>query len=134
VVAIQVVVLGAVAVLLGWSPSPAGMAMAVVLLTLGTLSFGALGLLLGGALRAEAVLALANLVWFVLLLAGGIIWAPSSLPTGLAAVVELLPSGALAEGFKTALVDNKFDGGAVLVLVVWAAGAGVLASRTTKLT
>ncbi|MEU4247575.1 ABC transporter permease [Amycolatopsis sp. NPDC026612] len=134
VVALQSVVLGVVAAFLGWSPSLSGLASAVLLLVLGTLAFGALGVLLGGALRAEAVLALANVVWFVLLLAGGILLAPSSLPAGLARVVELLPSGALAEGMRAALVDGSFAPGPMVVLAAWAVLAGALASRTTKLT
>ncbi|MEV7044306.1 ABC transporter permease [Amycolatopsis sp. NPDC051061] len=134
VVVLQSVIIGVVAAFLGWSPSFAGLASAVLLLVLGTLAFGALGVLLGGALRAEAVLALANIVWFVLLLAGGILLAPSALPSGLARVVELLPSGALAEGLRSALVDGAFAPGPMLVLAVWAVLAGALASRTTKLT
>lgn len=134
VVVLQSVVLGVVAAFLGWSPSAAGIGSAVVLLVLGTLAFGALGVLLGGALRAEAVLALANIVWFVLLLAGGILLAPSALPSGVGLVVSLLPSGALAEGMRAALVDGQFPVGPAVVLVVWAAVAGVLATRTTKLT
>ncbi|MFB9924608.1 ABC transporter permease [Amycolatopsis halotolerans] len=134
VVALQSVVLGVVAAFLGWSPSAAGIGSAVVLLFLGTLAFGALGVLLGGALRAEAVLALANIVWFVLLLAGGILLAPSALPSGVGVIVSLLPSGALAEGMRAALVDGQFQAGPAAVLVVWAAVAGVLATRTTKLT
>ncbi|WP_328618693.1 ABC transporter permease [Amycolatopsis sp. NBC_00355] len=134
VVLLQSVVIGVVAAFLGWSPSVSGLASAVLLLVLGTLAFGALGVLLGGALRAEAVLALANIVWFVLLLAGGILLAPSALPPGLAVVVELLPSGALAEGMRAALVDGSFALGPMVVLVVWAVAAGALASRTTKLT
>ncbi|MFD2471817.1 ABC transporter permease [Amycolatopsis silviterrae] len=134
VVALQSVVLGVVAAFLGWSPSAAGIGSAIVLLVLGTLAFGALGVLLGGALRAEAVLALANIVWFVLLLAGGILLAPSALPSGVGVVVSLLPSGALAEGMRAALVDGQFPVGPAAVLVVWAAVAGVLATRTTKLT
>ncbi|WP_086842375.1 ABC transporter permease [Amycolatopsis kentuckyensis] len=134
VVALQSVIIGVVAAFLGWSPSLSGLLSAVALLVLGTLAFGALGVLLGGALRAEAVLALANIVWFVLLLAGGILLAPSSLPSGLARVVELLPSGALAEGMRAALVDGAFAPGPLAVLAVWAVLAGALASRTTKLT
>ncbi|MEV4053394.1 ABC transporter permease [Amycolatopsis sp. NPDC049688] len=134
VVVLQSVILGVVAAFLGWSPSAAGLFSAVLLLVLGTLAFGALGVLLGGALRAEAVLALANIVWFVLLLAGGILLAPSSLPAGLAHVVELLPSGALAEGMRAALVDGSFAPGPMAVLAVWAVVAGAVASRTTKLT
>jgi ABC-2 type transport system permease protein len=134
VVALQSVIIGVVAAFLGWSPTFSGLASAILLLVLGTLAFGALGVLLGGALRAEAVLALANIVWFVLLLAGGILLAPSSLPSGLARVVELLPSGALAEGMRSALVDGAFAPGPLVVLAVWAVAAGALASRTTKLT
>ncbi|MFB9684151.1 ABC transporter permease [Amycolatopsis plumensis] len=134
VVVLQSVIIGVVAAFLGWSPSVSGLLSAVLLLMLGTLAFGALGVLLGGALRAEAVLALANIVWFVLLLAGGILVAPSSLPSGLARVVELLPSGALAEGMRAALVDGAFAPGPMLVLAVWAVLTGGLASRTTKLT
>ncbi|MEV5713812.1 ABC transporter permease [Amycolatopsis mediterranei] len=134
VVALQSVIIGVVAAFLGWSPSLSGLLSAILLLVLGTLAFGALGVLLGGALRAEAVLALANIVWFALLLAGGILLAPSSLPSGLARVVELLPSGALAEGMRAALVDGAFAPGPMVVLAGWAVLAGALASRTTKLT
>ncbi|MER6666051.1 multidrug ABC transporter permease, partial [Amycolatopsis japonica] len=100
----------------------------------GTLAFGALGLLLGGALRAEAVLALANIVWFVLLLAGGILLAPSTMPSGVAWIVELLPSGALAEGLRSVLLDGSFGWGPFAVLIGWGVVAGALASKTTKLT
>ncbi|GHF37984.1 ABC-2 type transport system permease protein [Amycolatopsis bartoniae] len=134
VVLLQVVVLGVVAAVLGWSPSGPGVAEAVLLLVLGTLSFGALGVLLGGSLRAEAVLALANIVWFVLLLAGGILLAPSALPGGVAAVVELLPSGALAEGLRQALVGGTLAWEPVVVLLCWGAVAGAVATRTTRLT
>lgn len=134
VVALQSVIIGVVAAFLGWSPSVSGLASAVLLLVFGTLAFGALGVLLGGALRAEAVLALANIVWFVLLLAGGILLAPSALPPGLAAVVELLPSGALAEGMRAALVDGAFAPWPLATLAAWALIAGGVATRTTRLT
>ncbi|SFB21144.1 ABC-2 type transport system permease protein [Amycolatopsis marina] len=134
VVALQVVVLGVLAALLGWSPSGAGLLYGVLLLVAGTLSFGALGVLLGGSLRAEAVLALANVVWFVLLLAGGILLAPASLPGVAGDLVALLPSGALAEGLRAALVDGAFEWQPLAVLLAWAAGAAALAAKTTRLT
>ncbi|MFC4002277.1 ABC transporter permease [Prauserella oleivorans] len=134
VVTLQVVLLGIVAALLGWSPSGAGTVFGIVLIVLGTLCFGALGVLLGGAMRAEAVLALANIVWFVLLLAGGILMAPATLPDAYGDLVVLLPSGALAEGLHAALVDGRFTAGPVAVLAVWTVAAGALATRTTKLT
>lgn len=134
VVVVQLVVLGIVAAVLGWSPSPAGIGWAVLLVVAGTLAFGALGVLLGGALKAEIVLALANIVWFVLLLAGGIAVPAASLPGPLGDVVGYLPSGALAEGMRTALVDGAVPGWPVFaVLAVWGAVAGLVAVRTTKL-
>lgn len=134
VVAVQLVVLGVVAAVLGWSPSPAGVGWAVLLVVLGTLSFGALGVLLGGALKAEIVLALANLVWFVLLLAGGIVVPAASLPGVLGDLVLWLPSGALAEGLHAALADGAVPGWPVFAaLVGWGAVAAALAVRTTKL-
>lgn len=134
VVAVQVVILGVTALLLGLDVQAAGIAWAVVLIVLGTLTFGALGVLLGGALRAEIVLALANIVWFVLLLIGGVALGVESLPAGVAQVVELLPSAALAEGLHEAIVNGTGPGlRPLLVLLVWGAGAAVLATRTTKL-
>lgn len=134
VVVVQLVLLGIVAALLGWSPSAAGFAMAIPLVVLGTLSFGALGVLLGGAFKAEIVLALANLVWFVLLLAGGIVLPADSLPGAMGDIVALLPSGALSEGMHTALADGAVPGWSVfVVLAAWGAGAGLLATRTTRL-
>jgi ABC-2 type transport system permease protein len=134
VVVVQLVVLGIVAAVLGWSPSPAGVGWALLLVVIGTLSFGALGVLLGGALKAEVVLALANIVWFVLLLAGGIAVPAASMPGALGDIVVFLPSGALAEGMRTALVDGAAPGWPVFaVLAAWGAVAGLVAVRTTKL-
>jgi ABC-2 type transport system permease protein len=91
------------------------------------LSFGALGVLLGGAFKAEIVLALANIVWFVLLLAGGII-------VPMPGIIGLLPSGALADGLNTALLDGAVPHWSTFaVLVGWGAVAALVATRTTKL-
>ena len=134
VVAVQVVVLGAIAAALGWRPELSGIGWALVLVLLGCAAFGALGLLLGGSLRAEITLAVANLVWFVLLLAGGIVVPVGQLPGPLAAVAALLPSGALAEGLRTALTAGQAPApGPVLVLLVWTAAASALAVRTVRL-
>lgn len=134
VVAIQVVILGGLALALGWRPALGGLAWALLLVLLGCAAFGAVGLLLGGTLRAEIVLAVANVVWFVLLLAGGIVVPLAQLPGPLAAVAAALPSGALAEGLRAALTAGAAPGWApVLVLVAWAVGAGALAARFVRL-
>jgi ABC-2 type transport system permease protein len=134
VVAIQVVVLSVLAAALGWRPEPAGLGWAVLLILLGCLAFGALGILLGGTLRAEITLAVANVVWFILLLAGGIVVPLAQLPGPLAAVGALLPSGALAEGLRAALAGGQPPSALqVLVLLAWAVAAGAVALRAVKL-
>ncbi|MDT7713712.1 MAG: type transport system permease protein [Pseudonocardiales bacterium] len=134
VVALQVVVLCALAVALGWRPEPSGLGWALLLVLLGCAAFGSLGILLGGSLRAEITLAVANLVWFVLLLAGGIVVPLGMLPGPLAGVGAVLPSGALAEGLRTALSAGHAPSAVqVLVLVGWTVVASALALRTVKL-
>ncbi len=129
VVALQIALLAVTALFLGWRVPLAGLPWMVLLIVLGTLTFGALGVLLGGALRAEIVLALANIIWFVLLMVGGV---ALSVPVGF---VHLLPSAALAEALETAVVHGTAPGaGPVAVLVAWGVAAGALATRTTKLT
>ncbi len=135
VVVIQVVLLGVLAALLGWSPAGARLDGAALAVLLGAAAFGALGILLGGTLRAEIVLAVANLVWFALLLAGGIVVPVADLPGPLAALAPWLPSGALAEALRSALGAGEFPAaGPLLVLTGWAVVAGVAASRLVRWT
>ena len=117
----------------GWRP--AGRAgLALLLVVLGYAAFGALGVLLGGALRAEMVLAVANVVWFVLLFGGGIRVPLDRLPGPVAAAVAVLPSGALAEGLRTALTSGAAPvTGPVLVLLGWAVAAAAVAVRAIRL-
>ncbi|MDT7595751.1 MAG: type transport system permease protein [Pseudonocardiales bacterium] len=133
VVVVQLLVLGSVAAGLGWHPQPSGLLPAVLLILAGTAAFGALGVLLGGALRAEVVLAVANMVWLFLVVAGGIALSVHALPRPLSTIAAALPSGALAEGLHTALVQGAAPWGALGVLLAWAACAGLLAARTLRL-
>lgn len=134
VVVVQIVLLGAIAAALGWRPEPAGVGWGLLLVLLGCAAFAALGILLGGSLRAEITLAVANLVWFVLLLAGGIVIPLAQLPGPLAAVAACLPSGALAEGLRGTLTTGAPPtAAAVLVLLAWTAAATALAVRTVRL-
>jgi ABC-2 type transport system permease protein len=134
VVVVQLVILGLVAALLGWRPGLGGLGWALLTVLLGCAAFGALGILLGGTLRADIVLAVANLVWFVLLLGGGIVIPLDQLPAGIAAVAAALPSGALAEGLRAPLVAGSAPGiGPILVLVGWAVVAGGVAVKAVRL-
>ena len=134
VVAVQVVVLGAIAAALGWRPAPAGVGWALLLVLLGTAAFGALGLLLGGTLRAEITLAAGNVAAFQLLPAAGTVAPPAQLPRPLAGVGALRRWGALAEGRRTELARGAPPAaGPVLVLLGWAVVAGLAAARLVRL-
>lgn len=128
VLVVQVAVLGALGLALGWRPAPAGLVPAVLGLLLGSASFVALALLLAGTVRAEGVLAVANLVW-VLLLGLGVLVPTERLPGALAGLARALPSGALGDATRAAFVDGAWAWGAWAVLAAWGAGAAVLASR-----
>lgn len=125
---VQMVVLGALALALGWRPAVSGLPWAGLLVVAGTAAFVALGLLLAGTLRAEAVLAGANLVW-VLLLAGGGVVLPTNAMGGWGSVARLLPSGALGDGMRAALQEGRLDAVAILVLLGWTAVGTAMATR-----
>ncbi len=128
VIVVQLVVLGTIAAFLGWRPEVTGLLPALVTVVLGASAFLALGLLLAGTVRAEGVLALANLAW-VLLLGLGVLLPTDRLPDALAGVARVLPSGALGDGLRTSLVDGQWPLIQWLVLAVWAAAAGAAAAR-----
>lgn len=124
---VQLGVLGAVGALLGWRPAFPAVGAAATALVLGTAAFVALGLLLAGTLRAEAVLAAANLIWVLLVAAGGLL-VPLDRLGAWGDVLRWLPSGALGEAWRAAVVDGDWAWGACGVLVVWsAAGAWAVA-------
>ncbi len=128
---LQLIAIGVVGLLLGWHPH--GSAAAVVLLVvLGTAAFSGLGLLLGGVLRGLTTLAAANLVWFVLLLLGGVVF-PLSQFGGAAAVLQVLPTAALSDGLRAVLqAGAALPGRDVLALAGCAVLALVAASRTFR--
>jgi len=123
---LQVLVLGVIALIIGWRPDLLGLLGALPVWLVGTVAFGALGLLVAGTLRTEAVLAVSNLVFVVLVAAGGVAFPTSSYPRILGGLVDLLPSGALGELLRACLASGPFSAGSVLVLLAWAV-AGVLA-------
>ena len=92
---IQIVVLVAVALALGWRPHPAA-GLAVIAVLLATIAFAGIGLTMAGALRAEVTLAVANGVYVILLLIGGVIFPLHELG-GLATFARLLPTAALSD-------------------------------------
>lgn len=134
---VQVTVLVAIAVGLGWSMVDLSWWRLALALLLGTAAFAGIGLCLAGRLRAEANLAAQNGLYLVLLALGGVIIPVDDLPDGLGAVARYLPSGALAEVVHASLggapsgvwlfIDAPL--GAWLVLAIWALIAPLAAAR-----
>lgn len=127
----QVVVLTLEAVLLGWAPAP-WVLTGLPLLVLGAAAFTALGMLVGGTLRAEAVLALANLLWVVLVAGGAVLLPAGMLPAGLGAVVVWLPTGALGEGLRALAAGGGFPWVDAAVLGGWTALLSWAAARAFR--
>ena len=134
---VQVTVLVAIAVGLGWSIVDLSWWRLALALLLGTAAFAGIGLCLAGRLRAEANLAAQNGLYLLLLALGGVIIPVDDLPDGLGAVARYLPSGALAEVVHASLggapsgvwlfIDAPL--GAWLVLAIWALIAPLAAAR-----
>ena len=133
VVFLQSVLLGAIGFGLGWRPPPAGLALGAVVIALGTAGFAALGLLLGGTLRAEIVLAVANLLWFVFAGLGALTLEGGIVPQTVKWVARLTPSGALTEALSQA-VTLSVDWFGLVVLALWGGFAALGALRWFRFT
>ena len=130
----QLTLLSIVGLLLGWEPHGGLTAFGqmLVLAVLGTAAFGSLGLLIAGTLRAEATLAVANLVYVLLLVGGGLLVPLSRYPEAARHVLELLPSGALGQGLRDTFAGDGPGAFSIVVLIVWAVCCGLGVSRTFK--
>lgn len=124
----QLVVIAVVAVALGWRPAftPLSGLLAVVAVALAGVAFSGLALALAGRLRAEATLALANVVYVLLLAAGALVLPLDRYPAGLQSVIALLPTAALGEGLRAYAVGSVLLW-PLLSLVIWC-GLGLLAA------
>jgi ABC-2 type transport system permease protein len=133
VVFLQAILLGGIGLALGWRPNPAGLLLGAAIIAVGTAAFVAMGLLLGGTLRAEIVLAVANLLWFVFAGLGALTLETGTIPRALTWVARLTPSGALTEALSqaTALSIDWFG---ITVLAAWGAVAAVAALRWFRFT
>jgi ABC-2 type transport system permease protein len=123
----QCLLLGAIALALGWSPSIHASFLGA--LALGVTTFVGLAFVVAGLTDGLKTLALVNALYIVLLLVSGIVFELSELPGWLQAAVKWLPSTALAELFRTSLGGSPGPSWAWLTLLVWAFASPVLAVR-----
>jgi ABC-2 type transport system permease protein len=141
VVFLQAMLLGGIALALGWRPPVAGLLLGAGIIAVGTATFVAMGLLLGGTLRAEIVLAVANLLWFVFAGLGALTVATGlqngAIPEALAWVARLTPSGALTEALSQAVSPSgsvTLDWFGLAVLAIWGAVCAAAALRWFRFT
>ncbi len=118
---IQFVVLGGLGLAMGWRPDVLGLAPFLVFWVLGTATFVAFALLMAGTLRAEATLALSNLVWVLMLGLGGVVLPADRFPEPWSSLVSMLPSAALGDGFRAAFEQHGLPLGPLLILLGWGA-------------
>jgi ABC-2 type transport system permease protein len=128
VVFLQSILLGAIGFALGWRPSAVGLLLGAAIIALGTAGFAALGLLLGGTLRAEIVLAVANLLWFVFAGFGALTIEGDMVSRTVRSVARLTPSGALTSALSQAM-NLSVDWFGIAVLAAWGLVASLCALR-----
>ena len=130
--AVQVVLLiGLATLVLGWTAGPgAFLPLVGAAFVAGTVAFAGLGLLMAGTLRAEATLALANLLFLLSLVLGGIVVPLARMPSAVASVAEVLPPAALTRTLAIGLGSMPGDATEPLVILTgWAVLFAVLAAR-----
>lgn len=134
-VVVQGLVLVCVALALGWKPTPASAAL-VPVAVVGTAAFAALGFALGGAVRAEATLAIANAAFLALVAIGGTTFPADALPSPLGTLVSALPSSGLADLLRwcTGAATPPVAALALdaLIVTAWGLLGALVAARTFR--
>jgi ABC-2 type transport system permease protein len=130
---VQVGALLALALVIGWRPGPsASIAGAIVAVIVGSATFASLGLLIAGTLRPEAALVVANVLFLVALLLGGVLLPIQDLPGPLQTIASLSPVGALADAFRSSLTDGGGYLEHLAIVAVWGLAAAALTVRTFR--
>jgi ABC-2 type transport system permease protein len=128
---LQVVALIALAAAMGWQAGQGASAVALLAaLLLGSATFTSIGLLLAGTLRPEATLVVANVLFLVALVLGGVVVPVRDLPDPLSSVALASPVGALAEAFRAALGSGGDYLVSLGVVVAWGLVAAAATTRT----
>lgn len=123
---VQIIILGGTALVLGWTTSITGALLGILTLLIGVAAFTAFGLLMGGTLSSELVLALANLIWVIL--TGIAAWAVFSTEVNADGALSIIPSVALAQGMSNAFA-GELPWLQLGILIAWLLAASFAANR-----
>lgn len=130
---VQVVALLGLALAIGWRPGPGASAIGVSLAVIvGSATFASFGLLIAGTLRPEGTLVVANVLFLLALLLGGVLLPIEDLPGPLQVAASGSPVGALAEAFRSSLTDGVGYVGEMAVVAAWGVAAAALTVRTFR--
>jgi ABC-2 type transport system permease protein len=115
----QIALLSLLALLFfGWRPT-GSLPLFVLVCLIGTATFSGLGMLMAGALRAEATLAGANGLYLLFVLIGGTVVPVSALPAIIQPIAYALPAAALSDALYGALNAGAFHAWSLLSLIAW---------------
>lgn len=128
----SVAVVAVVGWCMDWRPSLVGLLIGLAVALLACAAWVSWAMVLAGVLRAEAVLAIANGLFLVFIMFGGVVIATSDMPGAIGSVVSLLPSAALASGLRVSLESGQVPLGPVIVLALWTVAGFALARRTFR--
>jgi ABC-2 type transport system permease protein len=124
---VQLVLLAAIAVAIGWRPQVSLSAPVVIML--GLVAFTGLAFIVASIVEGLTSLALANALYIILLLLSGLVFDIEKMPGWLQAIVKLLPSTALAELLRSGFSATPGAAWAWLCLTLWAIATPLLAAR-----
>ena len=131
----QLAVLAAIALALGWrpTPNPAQTLVALIAVPLAVPTFAAWALALAGRLRAEATLASANLIYLAVAALGAVVLPVAAYPDWAQPILRLLPPAALAETLR-AWASGGLDAAPLAVLAPWLALSLLVARKAFRWT
>lgn len=131
----QVAVIAVVALAMGWRPAlnPGQVVLAVLASVLCLVAFACFALAVAGRLRAEATLAVANLIYLVVAAGGALVLPLAAYPDTVQLPLLLLPAGALGESLRAAATGG-FQPFLVLICAAWAALALAIARKAFRWT
>jgi ABC-2 type transport system permease protein len=105
---------------------------ALIILIGGAIAGASWALTLASTLRAEGVLALANAIFVVAILFGGVLIPLDQLPDVWASIAQFLLPGALTMALTSVLVDEAIDMSASVTVFIWAIVGTIVASKSFR--
>lgn len=129
---LSIVAVAITGLFLDWRPSVTGILLALPIGVLAAAAFVSWALVIAGHFRAEAVLAIANGLFLLMMIFGGVVIATTHMPSSIARIVDLLPSAAMANGLRSSLETGSCSLSIFVILAFWTATGIWLAKKVFR--